>query len=83
MALSWWIRKIGSSWSEELAAIVDDVTWVMMCIGRDGAAKETQGTPASPSKRAHQDGNDDAPTRSSGRQVKRCVLFVFHRVLTD
>ncbi|RXW11814.1 hypothetical protein EST38_g14041 [Candolleomyces aberdarensis] len=70
MALSWWVRNTGSSWSKDLSAIVDDVTWVLRTLVQNGSVKESQATSTSPGKRAQHDDNS-APTRSSGRPVKR------------
>ncbi|KAJ2911921.1 hypothetical protein MD484_g8491, partial [Candolleomyces efflorescens] len=70
MALSWWISRAGSEWSEELAAFVDDLAWVLGEMSRPDP-KEALSTQTA--KRAHDDEPSDNPERqaSSGRHVKR------------
>jgi hypothetical protein len=73
MALSWWVANAGATWSEELVAVVDDLSWVLQQMCQLDCMKET--TPPRAAKRVREeDGQPSVDTKtSSGRQVKRYV----------
>jgi hypothetical protein len=74
MALSWWISRVGSEWSQELTAFVDDLAWVL---GEMSAPNPEEGPSAQSPKRAHEEVSNDESGTSSGRQVKRYVILYF------